>query len=146
MKLQGYGAVIFINDFLATMPRFCCHIFILVFGEAENYVFGNLLISSADSDHVGEVLVKVYMGLAVWHVGELHAENPIEGIVAQVGIIAIAAEEEPTVVVLLEIIGMDDDGLRLLHLEALIAQLYCGLLADGVEERGEMLHTFVIDG
>ncbi len=146
MKLQGYGAVIFINDLLAAMPRLGCYIFILVFGESENYIFGVLLISSAHTNHIGEVLVEVNMGLTVRHVGKFHAENPIKGIVAQVGIVAVAAEEEPAVVVLLEIIRMDDEGLRLLHLEALIAQLHGGLLTDGIEERREVLHTFVIDG
>ena len=78
--------------------------------------------------------------------GEFHAENPIKGIVAQVGMVAITAEEKPAVVVLLEIVGMDDERLGLRHFEALIAQLHGGLLADGVEERREVLHTFVIDG
>ena len=77
---------------------------------------------------------------------EFHAENPIKGIVAQVSMVSIAAEEEPTVVVLLEIVRMDDEFLRLLHLETLIAQLHGGLLADGIEEWREMLHTFIVNG
>ena len=113
MKLQGYGAVIFINDFLAAMPRFSCYIFILIFWKAENNIFGVLFISSADTYHVGEVLVEVDMGLAVWYVGELHAENPIEWIVAQVGIVTVATEEEPAVVVLLQVVGVDDERLGL---------------------------------
>ena len=63
------------------------------------------------------------MGLTVRHVGEFHAENPIKGIVAEIGVVTIATEEEPAVVVLLEIIGMNDERLGLLHLKTLIAQL-----------------------
>lgn len=68
------------------------------------------------------------------------------GIVAEVGVVAVAAEEEPAVVVLLEVVRVDDERLGVCHPETLIAQLHSGLLADGVEEWGEVLHTFIIYG
>ena len=78
--------------------------------------------------------------------GELHAEDTVEEIIAEVGVVAVAAEEEPAVVVLLQVVGVDDERLGLCHPETLIAQLHGGLFADGVEERGEVLHTFIIHG
>ena len=60
--------------------------------------------------------------------------------------VAVAAEEEPAVVVLLEVVGVDNERLGLCHPETLIAQLHGGLLADGVEEWGEVLHSFIIHG
>ena len=78
--------------------------------------------------------------------GELHAEDTVEGIVAEVGVVAVAVEEEPAVVVLLQVVGVDNERLGVRHPETLIAQLHSGLFADGVEEWGEVLHTFIIHG
>ena len=105
-----------------------------------------LAFALGHADDISEVVMEIDVGLTVGHMGELHAEDAVEGIVAEVGVVAVAAEEEPAVVVLLEIVGVDDERLRLRHPETLIAQLHGGLLADGVEEWGEVLHTFIMHG
>jgi hypothetical protein len=40
---------------------------------------------------------------------EFHTENPIEWIVAQIGIVAISTEEEQGAVVLLEVVRKDNE-------------------------------------
>ena len=128
------------------MPRLCRHIFILVFGKAKDYIFRRLPVTTTDTYHVREVFVEVDICISVGNMGELHAEDAVERIVAEIGVVAVAAEEEPAVVVLLQVVGVDNERLRFCHPETLIAQLHGGLLADGVEEWGEVLHPFIIHG
>lgn len=146
IELDCHARIVFSYFLLAAVPRLCSDVRIFVLGKAQEDFLRLLAFTLGHTDDIFKVFVEVDMGLAVWHVGEFHAENPIEWIVAQVSIVSIATEEKPTVVVLLEIVGMDDEGLRLLHFETLIAELHSGLLADGIEERREVLHTFIVDG
>lgn len=100
-----------------------------------------LPLTLGHTDDISEVVVEIDVSLTVGHMGELYAEDAVEGIVAEVGVVAVAAEEEPAVVVLLEVVGVYDERLRFCHPETLIAQLHGGLLADGIEKWGEVLLT-----
>ena len=146
IEFDGDAALVFCHFLLTAVPWLRGDVRIFVLGKAQEDFLRLLAFTLGHTDDIFKVFVEVDMGLAVRHVGEFHAENTVEGIVAQVGVVAIATEEEPTVVVLLEIIGMDDERLGLLHLETLIAQLHGGLLADSVEEWCEVLHTFIVNG
>lgn len=128
------------------MPGFGGDVGVFIFGKAQEHIFCLLAFALGHTDDISEVLVEVDVGLTVGHMGELHAEEAVEGIVAEIGVVAVTAEEEPAVVVLLQVVGVDDERLGLRHPETLIAQLHGSLLADGVEERGEVLHTFIING
>ena len=118
------------------MPGFGGDVGVFILGKAQQYFLGFLPLTLGHADDIGEVLVEVDVGLTVRHMGELHAENAVERIVAEVGVVAVAAEKEPAVVVLLQVVGMDDERLGIRHPETLIAQLHGSLLADGVEKRG----------
>lgn len=49
------------------------------------------------------------MSSSLWYMSEFHTENPIEWIVAQIGIVAISTEEEQGAVVLLEVVRKDNE-------------------------------------
>ena len=49
------------------------------------------------------------MSSSLWYMSEFHTENPIEWIVAQIGVVAIATEVEQAVVVLLEVVSKDNE-------------------------------------
>lgn len=139
IEFDGDAALVFCHFLLTAVPRLCGDVRIFVLGKAQEDFLRLLAFTLGHTDDIFKVFIEVDMGLAVRHVGELHAENPIEGIVAQVSVVAIAAEEEPAVVVLLEIVGMDDERLGLMHLKTLVAKLHRGLLTDGVEQWCEVL-------
>ena len=146
IELDGHACVVFGYFLLAAVPGLGSNVGIFDLREAQENLFGLLPITLGHANNVSEVFVEVDVGVSVRHVGELHAENSIAGVVAQVSIVAVAAAEEPAVVVLLEVVGVDNERLGLCHPETLIAQLHSGLLADGVEEWGEVPHPFIIHG
>lgn len=128
------------------MPGFGSDVGVFILGKAQQYFLGLLAFALGHAEDISKILVEVDIDLTVGHMGELHAEYAVKRIVAEIGVVAVAAEEEPAVVVLLQVVGVDDERLGICHSETLIAQLHSGLLADGVEEWGEVLHTFIIHG
>lgn len=61
------------------MPGFGGDVGVFILGKAQQYFLGLLPLTLGHANNVSEVFVDVDVDLTVGHMGELHAENAVEG-------------------------------------------------------------------
>jgi hypothetical protein len=121
--LDGNRCRILAYNLLASMPRLCRHIGILRFWELKYNMLCLLSLFLGNTNDILKIFVEIYIGLTIRNFGDLNVLYTVQWVIADVGVVTIAAEEEPSVIILLEIIGVYQNLLRTYHSKTLVFYL-----------------------
>jgi len=139
-------AVFFVIVMLGGVKRFVPDIGILVRRHAHDDMFYLTPLWDSHTDDIIEIVLKIDI-LGLGSIFRQHRGDSLYAVECEIGNhaeLGVPAEEEPTVVVLLEVIGMYLAGDGFVGLERLIADIKHLMIDDGLEEGCDILQALEV--
>ena len=144
-NVDGY-AILLIVVMLRGVKRFVLYIRIAVGGDAHNDMLDTFILGDGDTDDVFEILIEIqfFRFRLVLTQHRRYSLNAVKGKIGNSVELRIPTEQEPSVVILLQVVRVYLASYRFVLLEGLITDIEHLLVNDGIKERRDVLQSFEI--